>query len=95
MREAWETVRDDTSPYIATIEQLQEIAKQATNREGPFKTKNNNDREYGKQAPTEEREFNINKRRVVSEETASKFVRGEDLWTVNTENLFEADWSQV
>ena len=41
MREAWETVRSDTSPYIATIEQRQEIAKQAANHEGPFKTKKN------------------------------------------------------
>ena len=67
MREAWETVRNDTSPYIATIEQRQEIAKQAANREGPFKTKKNNDREDDKQVPTEERQFNISKRKVVSE----------------------------
>ena len=45
MKEAWSKVREDTKPYMATIEQRQLIAKKAENREGPFKTKLRNNKE--------------------------------------------------
>ena len=39
MKEAWNRIREDAKPYLATIEQRRMIAETADKREGPFKTK--------------------------------------------------------
>ena len=36
MKEAWGKVREDTKPYMATIEQRHMFAKEAENREKPL-----------------------------------------------------------
>ncbi len=93
MKEAWGRVREDTKPYMATIEQRQMIAKKAENREGPFKTKRNQNKDNdnnGKEESTDLKQIDISKKKVVSEGLASRFVRGKDLKTVDLISMFEA-----
>ena len=94
MKEAWSKAREDTKPYMATIERRQLIAKTAENREGQFKTKLKNNKEDNddskKKDPQDEKWIDISKRKVVSEDLASRFVRGKYLKTVDLTTMYAA-----
>ncbi len=93
MKEAWNKIREDAKPYLATIEQRRVIAEQVDKREGPFKTKlkiNTNGAMENKNE--DEKVVDISKKKVVSGEVASRFVRGADLKTVNLTDMYAALW---
>ncbi len=76
---------------MATIEQRRMIAEKADKREGPFKTKLKSSKHEAVENKNEdEKVVNISKKKVVSGEVASKFVRGADLRTVNLADMYAA-----
>ncbi len=91
MNEAWNKIMEDAKPYLATIEQRRMIAEKADKRVGPFKTKNKSSKNEAVENKNEdEKVVNISKKKVVSGEVASRFVRGADLRTVNLTDMHAA-----
>ena len=76
---------------MATIEQRQMIAEKADKRDGPFTTKlKHNKTENAEHKSEDEKVVDISKKKVVSGELASRFVRGADLKTGNLTDMYAA-----